>query len=201
MRIPAPARAAMPRLGEASRTARIVLLNGPGSVGKSSVARAMQTIARRPLLHVAMDTFLDMLPETYADHPDTFRFTTRQEFGHSYTEVERGPVGSALMAAMRRSVAALAAEGLDLVVDDVWLDGEPGDYRALLSGHFATRVGLSAPLDVLEAREAARGDRLPGLSRAQVGRVNEGVAYDLMLDMGQLTPEAAAHRIVAAAGL
>ncbi|MGH6929884.1 MAG: phosphotransferase-like protein, partial [Dongiaceae bacterium] len=37
-----------------SGTARIVLLNGAGSVGKSSIARALQTIATEPFLHVQM---------------------------------------------------------------------------------------------------------------------------------------------------
>ncbi|GHD58475.1 hypothetical protein GCM10017083_41490 [Thalassobaculum fulvum] len=42
--------------------ARIVLLNGAGSAGKSSIARALQAIAATPLLHMQMDAFLEMLP-------------------------------------------------------------------------------------------------------------------------------------------
>lgn len=41
---------------------RIIVLNGIGSVGKSSVARALQREARRPFLHVAMDVS-DLTPE------------------------------------------------------------------------------------------------------------------------------------------
>ncbi|MFZ0017309.1 MAG: hypothetical protein WAL10_08230 [Acetobacteraceae bacterium] len=40
-------------------------------------------------------------------------------------------------------------------------------------------VGLFAPLDVLEARERQRGDRLIGLARWQYHRVHSGIAYDL----------------------
>jgi chloramphenicol 3-O phosphotransferase len=43
-------------------TARIVLINGVSSVGKGSVAKALQKIASRPMLHVQMDAFLEMLP-------------------------------------------------------------------------------------------------------------------------------------------
>ena len=45
--------------------ARVVLLNGAGSAGKSSIARALQAIAGRPLLHVQMDAFFDMLPPAW----------------------------------------------------------------------------------------------------------------------------------------
>jgi chloramphenicol 3-O phosphotransferase len=48
-----------------AKTARIVLLNGVGSVGKSSIAKALQAITSEPFLHVQMDAFLDMLPEAY----------------------------------------------------------------------------------------------------------------------------------------
>lgn len=52
--------------------ARIIILNGVGSAGKSSIARALQDITAEPYLYVAMDAFLDMLPAAYEDHPDGF---------------------------------------------------------------------------------------------------------------------------------
>ncbi|MCB1390964.1 MAG: hypothetical protein KDK12_17755 [Rhodobacteraceae bacterium] len=63
------------------------------------------------------------------------------------------------------------------------------------------RVGLDAPLPVIEAREATRGDRMPGLARAQAGVVHRGARYDLRLDTCQLTPEACAAAIVEAMAL
>lgn len=184
-----------------TRVARIVLLNGPGSVGKSTVALAMQALATAPLLHLSMDRFCEMLPEQYQDHPDTFRFATQRTGGATLTEVVIGPAGAALLHAMRVSAAALADAGFDLVIDDVWLDGEPVEYQELLVAHRVWRVGLTAPLDLLEAREAGRPDRAPGLSRAQVGTIHHGVCYDLMMDMSITTPSEAARRIVAMAGL
>jgi chloramphenicol 3-O phosphotransferase len=184
-----------------ARTARIVLLNGPGSVGKSSVARAMQALASEPLLHLSMDGFCEILPERFQDHLETFSFVTRNRGGFAVTDVATGPRGTALLGAIQRSVAILADAGFDLVVDDVWLDGEPAVYADLLSGHRVWRVGLTAPLGILEAREVARGDRLPGLSRAQADRVHEGIAYDLMIDTSHTTSDEAARRIVMLAGL
>ena len=37
--------------------ARIIILNGVGSAGKSSIARALQAITAKPFLYVAMDAF------------------------------------------------------------------------------------------------------------------------------------------------
>lgn len=40
---------------------RIIVLNGVGSVGKSSTAKALQRIAKEPFLHVQGDALLDMI--------------------------------------------------------------------------------------------------------------------------------------------
>jgi chloramphenicol 3-O phosphotransferase len=55
-------------------SAQIVLLNGVGSSGKSSIAKELQKIAGKPFLHVRMDDFCAMLPEALQDHPDSFAF-------------------------------------------------------------------------------------------------------------------------------
>ena len=98
---------------------------------------------------------------------------------------------------MRRAVAALADSGLDLIVDDVWLNAgaEQADYVRLLSKHQVFFVGVRAPLEILEQREIARGDRDIGQARWQQGRVHAGATYDLEIDTGELTPEQAARSI------
>jgi chloramphenicol 3-O phosphotransferase len=62
-------------------------------------------------------------------------------------------------------------------------------------------VGVHAPLDVLEARELARGDRAIGLARWQFARVHQGVAYDFEVDTSTATPDACAQAIAARFGL
>ncbi|WJI61134.1 hypothetical protein NLY43_21245 [Mesorhizobium sp. C416B] len=75
-------------------TAKIVLLNGVGSAGKSSIARALQTIATEPFLHVQMDAFIDMLPPALQDHADGFSFETVLEDGKPSVVIRSGPVGA-----------------------------------------------------------------------------------------------------------
>lgn len=157
----------------------VIVLNGVGSVGKSSVARALQAISREPLLHVQMDAFLDMLPERLQDDPSTFQFVPEVEASVPSVRIDVGPVGQRLLVGMRAAVAALADAGNSLVVDDVMLGGEAEEYRRLLSGHRLYLVGVFAPLEAIEARERQRGDRMIGLARWQFDKVHKDVVYDL----------------------
>ncbi len=177
----------------------VILLNGVGSVGKSSTARALQAIASRPFLHVAMDAFLDMLPAHLIGHPDGLVFEPGEADGHPALAVRSGPVLGRAMAGMRHAVAALAAQGNELIVDEVMFGpANAQEYRRLLPHAELRLVGLFASLDVLEAREQARGDREVGLARWQHPRVHRDMAYDLEIDTADTTPEENARRIKAA---
>ncbi|GLS34092.1 chloramphenicol 3-O phosphotransferase [Mesorhizobium albiziae] len=169
-------------------TARIVLLNGAGSAGKTSIARALQAITASPFLHVQMDTFMDMLPETHHAHPDGFTYETADEAGRRVTIVKTGPVGETVLRGMRHAVAAMAGQGNNLIVDDVLLGDEKREYADLLSPFVFHRVGLFAPLEILEAREHRRRDRSIGLARWQYGLVHKDMAYDLEVDTGGASP-------------
>lgn len=174
--------------------ATVVLLNGPGSAGKSTTARALQALLPRPFLHVAMDSFLEMLPLALQDHPDGVAY----KVGPGRTAVAVGPVGARVIDGMRAAVEALAGAGNDLIVDDVLPAEGLADYRHRLAGHRLFIVGLTAPLAELESREAARGDRLPGLARDQVEWVATAEGCDLTVDSAAEAPAALAARIAAA---
>ena len=176
--------------------ARVIILNGVGSVGKTSTARALQAIASIPLLLVSMDAFIDMLPDRMLGHPDGLIFEPRQDNGRPEIAITSGPVVARMMRGMRAAIAAMAEQGNNMVVDDVMIgEGEAEAYRALLSRFDLHMVGLFAPLDVLERRERARGDRQTGLARWQYDRVHKGITYDLKLDTGASTPLETARRI------
>lgn len=182
--------------------ATVIVLNGVGSVGKSSTAKALQAMAARPILHVSMDAFLEMLPASMFGHPDGLVFEPLAEDGHPSIAIRTGPVVARTLSGMRHAVAAMAGQGNDLLVDEVLVgEGEAEDYRRLLAGHDLRFVGLFAPLEVLEAREKARGDREIGLARWQFERVHAGLDYDLMIDTTTNSPEEAARRIAEAFGL
>jgi chloramphenicol 3-O phosphotransferase len=178
-------------------TAKIVLLNGVGSAGKSSVAKALQTMTIEPFLHVQMDAFLEMLPETLQDDAAGIAYEVVEKDGKPQVIIRNGPVGERTLRGMRHAIAAMAEQGNNLIVDDVLCGGEMSEYLRLLSGFNLCLVGVFAPLDVLEAREIQRADRLPGLARWQYDRVHKNIGYDLEIDTSTLTPVECAQRIKA----
>lgn len=178
-------------------TATVILLNGAGSAGKSSISRALQDILAGPFLHVALDSFLEMFPDRFYDQPDGFAGRTEIDDGKPQIVHEIGAAGRRLLKGMRLSVAALADAGNDLIIDDVILDGGLREYETLLSGIRFLKVGVFAPLAVLEEREIARGDRAIGLARWQAPRVHVGASYDLEIDTSLAGPLDCAERIAA----
>lgn len=184
-----------------SKSPGIILLNGVGSVGKSSIAKALQTITRDPFLYVAMDAFLEMLPETLWGHPDGIVFETVQEGGKPSVIIRSGPTAERLLDGMRQAIAAMARQGNKLIVDDVLLEDDNAAYEAALAGLDVVRVGVFAPLEVLEAREAARGNRMIGLARWQYDRVHKDMTYDLEVDTSRATATQCAEMIRSKFGL
>ena len=183
-------------------SAHVILLNGVSSVGKGSVAKALQRLAARPMLHVQMDAFLEMMPPGSFGAPEGYTFETRTEGGKPVTAITSGPILETAMRSMRAAVGAMADTGADLVVDEViWNPADLADYRRRLTKHAFHAVGLFAPLEVVERRERARGDRTLGLARWQYDKVHGGMNYDLELDTSVATPEALAGLIKEAFGL
>ena len=149
-----------------------------------------------------MDIFASMLPERLFGHPDGMIFETVQDQGSPFVVIKTGPVMERTMRGMRHAIAALASQGSNIVVDDVMMRGaEADEYRALLTGTNLRFVGLFAPLDVLEKRELARGDRQLGLARWQFDRVHRGQKYDLEIETSDATPTQNAERICQTFGL
>ncbi len=74
-----------------------------------------------------MDVFIEMLPQRLFGDPAGMVVETVQEQGMPSVVVKTGPVMTRAMRGMRRAVAAMAAAGNDLVVDDVMLRGGEAD--------------------------------------------------------------------------
>ncbi|MFN4113650.1 MAG: chloramphenicol phosphotransferase CPT family protein [Sphingomonadaceae bacterium] len=180
------------------RQTQIIVLNGVSSVGKSSVAKAVQRIAQKPFLHVQMDDFLSMLPPRAIKQDDGLVF---HRIDSKTIDVQTGYIVKRALEGMRHAIAAMAERGNHMIVDDVFFDSEDTEYRQLL-GQFDFRlVGLFAPLDVVRNRELARGDREIGLSKGQFERVHKGRKYDLEVDTSQAPPDAIARKICEDFGL
>ena len=179
-------------------TAKIILLNGVGSSGKTSLARALQEASKDVFLHVQMDAFLAMLPVRYLNDPDGFTFAPSIKNGKHVVSIHCGPVAQRAMQGMRQAIVALAAEGNNLIVDEVLLGDEKKDYARLFERFQLITVGVQCPLHVLEERERQRGDRLIGLARWQYDKVHAGMAYNVTVDTSEATPKECAQVVMRA---
>ena len=155
---------------------RVVILNGTSSSGKTTIAQTVRNRRGPDCAAVAIDQFYSSV--------------------HSERENDWSLFCS-LSEVLFASVAAFADQGFDVVVDSVF--ERPACIEACL---YALReihvsfVGLSCPLDILERRERARGNRPNGLARNQSGRVHEDCVYDLVLDTSESSVEECATRIL-----
>jgi chloramphenicol 3-O phosphotransferase len=102
-----------------------------------------------------------------------------------------------LQTAWSQGIAAMAQAGAGIILDVVFLDGAEGQRRwtAVLAGLQVLWVGVMCDKLVAAAREAARGDRVPGMA-AQAPLVHRHMAYDLTVDTTQTLPGDCARRIV-----
>jgi chloramphenicol 3-O phosphotransferase len=149
-----------------------------------------------PWVYLGIDTFWNAIDGRWMEHGplagDGFRWTED-------ARIVAGPVGQRLAAGMRAAVAAVAHADNDVLVDDVFIDPTWLDeWRAVLAGIEWRLVGVIAPVDVLQQRETARGNRIPGEAAAQVEVIHRGIEYDLTVDTSIQSPEECAEAILTA---
>ncbi|MFL0356860.1 AAA family ATPase [Erythrobacter sp. GH1-10] len=176
----------------------LIVLNGVSSAGKTTLAHAIQTISGDVWLHVALDSFIAMLPDQREIEQDWFPVVNVKVDGKTLPRISTGHSGGLLLGEMRGFARGLVASGLNVVVDDVCEAAEIADYRRISGSKPILLVCVTAPTNELEQREDARGDRLHGLAREQNSRLHKGIEYDLIVDTSILDPIDAANRILEA---
>ena len=173
----------------------MVILNGPSSAGKSSVATELQALwARRGECWVIFgwDDFVPRLPSRWHGGPEAVGDLSHD--GISYSLVSEGDepprallvpgrIGRRILRAYHRAVAAIARSGVDVLVEEVLISGEEWeDWREALAGVTTKWVGLRCDEETVVERESARGDRYVGLARGTNRVVHSHVVYDVDVD-------------------
>ena len=190
----------------------VFLVNGPSSAGKTTLCRALQAAIAEAYLVTAFDDFIVMSDHRYYRGSDTARQSERDAFTALGVEMETtslpgapisvtarfGPVYRRLLDSMAPAVRALVDGGNRVIFDHVLHDeAMHQSCRAAFAGLDVFAVGVTGPVEILEARERDRGDRVLGRARGLAEVVHTFLRYDVMVDTGTQSPEACVAAILA----
>ena len=156
---------------------RLIVLNGPSSAGKSSIAAELcqQLIAagRDPAL-LSIDDYMKIGTDEEIWEDDVFE----------------------IMPDMCRDLTAVLKEGRWVVVDHVVTSERI--WQALLDaaeGCPVTSVQVTCSLETLKKREKERGNRFPGSAEASFRYLYPKEGYDLQINSEESTPQTSAETI------
>ena len=177
---------------------RVILLVGPSSAGKSTLARAIQEIAPEHFLLQSLDGLFAGVAERWGSGGERRDDGFRYEVDGDVRRVAYGPDGWRLLRGFHRAVAAFANAGCNVVVDDMLLDEAClADWAEALDGLRVTLVRLAAPLEELRRRESTRPHgRVPGLAEGHIA-AHAGFDVDLSLDTSAHSPAELAALVAA----
>jgi chloramphenicol 3-O phosphotransferase len=158
-------------------TARVIVLNGGSSSGKSGIARCLQAVLPDPWLAFGTDTLVEALPVSVRTSAAGIEFAPDGE-------VIVGPEFRTLEAAWIAGIAAMARAGARIIVDEVFLGGPASQrrWKNALDPLPVLWVGVRCEAAVAAGREITRGDRPVGMAASQADLVHRGIVYDLQVD-------------------
>lgn len=142
--------------------AHAILLNGTSSSGKTTLATALQRAMPEPTLYVSNDKFIFMASDQVLKDDQV-----------------RPKVLMPLLSAFHRSLPLIADSGFPMIIDHVierrdWME----EIATALRGFDVYFVKVECPLEELERREIARGDRQIGFAKMQLDWVHRYGDYD-----------------------
>lgn len=186
----------------------IIVINGTSSVGKSSIAKEIHLMTKRPFVTFCMDGFFSMLNPRFdglgVDHlrnrDGDFKlgFYT-SDISQGY-RIEVGELGQKLDFAMAQCVAVCANRGLNLVVPTVISSKELfHHYKFSFQKFESFFVYVDCDRDEIKRRETSRDDRLKGTSLDLLDRFETKNDHDLIIDSTTKSPKELAIEICIAA--
>ncbi|HEY4181153.1 MAG TPA: AAA family ATPase [Kofleriaceae bacterium] len=154
-----------------------IVLNGPSSAGKSTLAVALAARFPERMAVLQIDKLFAVAPPEAPNNWQLFSTLTTSLFA---------------------SAAAFARSGYDVVVDTVFERVDCVNIaRIALEGVRSQFVAVTASVAVLEQREHVRGNRRAGLAKEQRERVFHDVEYSIAIDTTIEGTEESVRRLAA----
>lgn len=170
---------------------RILFLQGPSSAGKTTLANALQVSLEECWWRLEADDIARMTPTS---ERNGWWEPTQEERPHpSWDPALRL---SRWFAGYFGCLATIAKTGTNIMAVGGWLQTDQLVQLAhTLDGIDALCVGVYCPVEELERREIARGDRPSGYARSQMELVHTHAPYDAEVSTVTQTMEEAMSTI------
>lgn len=148
---------------------KIIVINGPSSSGKTTLALALQKQLDVPFIRFSFDLFIDHKA-----------FPSEQIRNGTFSWEAMRP---SVFRGLHQCLPALATAGNNIIFDHI-IETKPWLYElvSLIAELDVFFVGLHCSLPELERRETQRGDRRKGEARMDFETVHSVTSYDLELD-------------------
>ena len=148
---------------------KIIIINGPSSSGKTTLALALQKQLDIPFIRFSFDLFIDHKA-----------FPSEQIKSGKFSWEQMRP---SIFRGLHQCLPALATAGNNVIFDHIietkaWLY----ELVSLISESDVFFVGVHCSLAELERREIQRGDRRPGEARQDFQTVHSIPTYDLEMN-------------------
>ncbi len=182
---------------------KLIILNGGSSAGKTSLAKAFQSISDETFLLMGIDLFWFTLPPKQTDlqkvEPEYYSWAIEESDGKPVFHILPGPILDQLMIGRYQAIAAYLQLGFNVIADDViwkrlWLE----ECLKAIEPYQTFFIHVYCSDEEGSRREQLRGDRYPGWHRGSAYYSNSDAIYDLEIDTSIDCPETCAAKLKAA---
>lgn len=165
---------------------QVILLNGTGSSGKTTIAKQLQEEMKVQYLNFSIDNILYSLPKSDLSLMMKGEEITRE--GYDYPKLQD---------AYHRCFPSLLDAGCRIIADNAWINkNEIIDLLNILKPYTIFTVGVYCDLNVANERERVRGDRAIGLAAYEYPLVHSHLKYDFTIDTTNSNPRKSCRMIM-----